>query len=373
MSGNPVTTSPLPLAPDLDLRRPEYRREVFMRAYLHTLRHRSHPGGVYYLLPYLAEALHWTEEQKLWFAFLNGNTQHPVTSLLLMRRCPEGPLADTESMIRFFEAQWARLPFDTDRRHWKAKFPEAVRAYRTLITSSGSQAQLWGHARRRVWDGAWEQARSMYGFGRLSAFSYLEYLRIYGYGAPCTDLYLGDRDGSRSHRSGLEIVAGAPVEAVLSGNVPFDPARLGELSALAHSLTSEARERSEDHPDVGFFTLESALCTYKSWHKPNRRYPGVYNDMLYNRILRSIEDWPDEHSLHALFWNARRQALPGYLRLEDSPYDPGLHPAKQNHYRLTGQTVTLGIEDPELWSEFDQAVADHRFGVRADARRMVLR
>lgn len=364
------------LAPDMDLRLAEYRREVFMRSYLHTLAHRSHPGGVYYLLPYLAQALHWTEEQKLWFAFLNGNTQHPVTSLLLMRQCPDGPLSDIEPMIRFFDAQWDRLPFDTDRRHWKAKFPEAVRAYRTLIRSNGSQAALWGRVRGRDgWTGLWMQARSMYGFGRLSAFSYLEYLEIFGYGAACGDLMLGDRDGSRSHRSGLEIVSGAPVDAVLYGDRPFDPGRLGSLNSLADSLLMEAVQRvaPEHRGDVGYFTLESALCTYKSWHKPNRRYPGVYNDMLYNRILRAVEDWPDERTLHALFWRARRSSLPGYLRLEDSPYDPGLHPAKQNHYRLTGQTVTLGIEDPELWSEFDQGVADHRFGVRADARRMVLR
>lgn len=357
----------------MDLRLPQYRREVFMRFYLHALKHRSHPGGVYYLLPCLAEELDWTEEQKLWFAFLNGNTQHPLTSLALMRHC-RGPLDDVDGMLRFFDANWERLPFDTDRRHWKAKFPEAVRAYHTLVRSNGSQQSLWRGVEQGGWTAMWSAARGMYGFGRLSAFSYLEYLRIYGYGAPCADLMIGDVDGSRSHRSGLEIVAGADPAVVLSGNAPFDPARVSELQGTADSLLGEAAERVEwdQRGDVGYFTLESALCTYKSWHKPNRRYPGVYNDMLYNRIRRAEVDWPGEVSLTAPFWRARRSALPLWLRLEDSPYDPGLHPAKQNFYRLTGQTVTLGIEDPELWSEFDQAVTDHRFGVRADVRQMVL-
>jgi Alpha-glutamyl/putrescinyl thymine pyrophosphorylase clade 2 len=367
-------TTDTDLAPDMDLRLPQYRREVFLRFYLHTLEHRSHPGAVYYLLPWLAEELHWTEEDKLWFAFLNGNTQHPVTSLMLMRQCP-GPLSDPGRMLRFFDSQWARLPFDTDRRHWKSKLPNAVRAYASDVAKAGSQAALWGKVRDRDgWTGLWTQARSMYGFGRLSAFSYLEYLEIFGYGAPCGDLMLGDRDGSRSHRAGLEIVSGAPVGQALSRDTPFDPGRLGSLNSLADSLLMEAVQRvtPEHRGDVGYFTLESALCTYKSWHKPNRRYPGVYNDMLYNRLRRAEADWPGEVGLLSLFWRARRSSLPVHLRLEDSPYDPGLHPDKQNHYRLTGQTVMLGIEDPELWSEFDQAVADHRFGVRADARRMVL-
>lgn len=366
-----MTTSTLTLAPDMDLRRPEYRREVFLRFYLHALEHRSHPGAVYYLLPWLADYFRWTDEQKLWFAFLNGNTQHPITSLLLMEQCPGGPTSDVEPMLRFFDAQWARLPFDTDRRHWKAKFPTAVRAYRTLVQSNGTQASLWRRAEAGGWTRVWAQARGMYGFGRLSAFSYLEYLRIFGYGAPCGDLMLGDRDGSRSHRTGLEIVAGADVRTALADKSAPRPERLGMLRAFADDLLTEAADRSDGHADAGYFTLESALCTYKSWHKPNRRYPGVYNDMLYNRIQRAEADWPDS-PVGSLFWHARAQSLPPYLRLEASPYDPGLCPDKQNHYRRTGQVVVLGHEDPELWSGFDQAVADGVFGVRADARRLVL-
>lgn len=38
----------------------------------------------------------------------------------------------------------------------------------------------------------------------------------------------------------------------------------------------------------GDFTLESALCTYKSWHRPNRRYVNVYSDMLHGRIDEAV-------------------------------------------------------------------------------------
>ena len=77
------------LAAGLDFRLPEYRREVFLRFYEFHLKYRSHPGAVYYLMPYLAERGEWTPEQRLWFAFLNGNTQNPVSSYIIFQRFPD--------------------------------------------------------------------------------------------------------------------------------------------------------------------------------------------------------------------------------------------------------------------------------------------
>jgi len=368
------------LDPGMDLRLPEYRREVFLRFWLHQTRYRCAPGGVYYLLPALAAHYAWSDEQKLWFAFLNGNTQHPLTSLALMSVCPD-PLRDsTEEMVRFFESDWARLPFDTDRRHQKSGFPEAVSRYLAAVRPAGAQLPLWRAAARRGWPGVWAHAQSLYGFGRLSAFSYAEYLNILGFRTECEDLMLGDHVGSSSHRAGLAIVGGLePREAMAAAKRP-DVLHTGDMRALARDLLSEAQGRTYGDwtGDLGFFTLESALCTYKSWHKPNRRYPGVYNDMLYNRIKRFETDLPgftDQwgQSVAALVWGFRRDALPPWLRLEDVPYDPGLSPVKQNHYLLTGQTVVLGMEDPQLRSSYDDAVAAGEFGVRADLRRVVLR
>jgi hypothetical protein len=90
--------------------------------------------------------------------------------------------------------------------------------------------------------------------------------------------------------------------------------------------------------------LESAFCTYKSWHRPNRRYPGVYVDMFHDRIKKAEEAWPEED--FGLFWEARQVWLPDYLRLEDNPGDAGVKPEKQNHYRLTGQVIAMDHDWP---------------------------
>ena len=56
------------------------------------------------------------------------------------------------------------------------------------------------------------------------------------------------------------------------------------LEAEGATLLAEAKQTI---PTANYFTLESTLCTFKSWFRPNRRYPGVYLDMLYNRIRKA--------------------------------------------------------------------------------------
>ena len=73
----------------MDFRLPQYRREVFLRFYEFHLRYKSHPGAVYYVMPYMAQRFNWTMEQKLWYAFINGATQNPLTSWVVFSHFPE--------------------------------------------------------------------------------------------------------------------------------------------------------------------------------------------------------------------------------------------------------------------------------------------
>jgi len=124
------------LVAGLDFRKPEYRRETFLRFYEFHLRHRAHPGGVYHLIPYLRERLGWDDEEALWYAFLNGNTQHPVTSLILHDACPRPTAAGLDRLTDRFYTDYARLSFDTDRRHHKKSLLTAVSGYLSAVGSS---------------------------------------------------------------------------------------------------------------------------------------------------------------------------------------------------------------------------------------------
>ena len=345
----------------MDFRQPAYRRAVFKRFYDFHIRYRSHPGCVYYLMPQLADRMEMDEEAKLWFAFLNGNTQNPLTSYLIFERFPE----PSTKMQEWFDSEWARLHFDVDRRYQKQLLPKACANYAEQINRHGSQQEYFEHLRherigKQAFPAVWNEVRNhMLGFGRLSAFSYTEYLWVMGQPIECSDLFLKDLSGSKSHRNGLSLVLGRDdMDWHDSNPSGFDgsygPGVLNWLESEADALLSECRSFSKNNPyyeHIGYHTFESALCTYKSWHRPNRRYPNCYNDMLHDRIKQAEQVWTDTD--FSLFWQIRQDVLPKHLRLEDNPSDCGLKPSKQNHYLRTGQVIMMHNEWPEFANDWN--------------------
>lgn len=355
------------LTAGLDFRLPQYRREVFLRFYEWSIRHRSFPGAVHYVLPHLAEVYGWDIEQRFWAAFLNANTQNPATTLLLMQAAPRPD--DADAALALWQRHYRGLEWDTDRRYHKARFEDAVAGYRAL-TGSGPAAQARYFKLPHEWAAWWQAASAVPTMGRLSTWSYLEYLRVLECGTPDADtLMLTDIPGSRSHRNGLALVAGhegwISDKQLGTGDDPaYTPDVLGELASVGYGLLCEAQARVPGDRTVGYLSLESALCTYKGWHKPNRRYPGVYNDMLHDRLVRAENRFGRRFGA---IWDARREALPARLRLEDNPGDPGCVPVKQNWYLTTGQVIGMADEWPCFVNDFDRLVREGALGRRERA------
>ena len=339
-----------------DFREPQYRQEVFLRFYDFHLRHEAHPGCVYALFPWLADYYGWTETEMVWFAFLNGNTQNPITSLELWSVAPTPDYAP--QAIAHWRKNYNRLQWDTDRRYHKKSFELAVESY--LAATGPDHVQFWRERQAGGWTRMWETARSLFTFGRLSAWSYLEYLWLAGYGVDADTLMLNDRSGSRSHRNGLCIVSGLDEFDWHKSNPEFngvyEPDLIEQLATTGEGLLAEAQKRAANPADVTRLTLESALCTFKSWFRPNRRYPGVYIDMMLDRVGHA---GPDREPV---WMEARTQLWPSFLLLEDNPGDPGVHPLKQNHFRLTGEVPVMGHEKPIFWSDFDTNVKAEVYG-----------
>jgi hypothetical protein len=353
--------------PGTDLRLPAHRRELFLRFYAWSLLHQSFPGGVHYVLPHVARELDLTYEQRCWLAFLNGNTQNPVTSLLLFQAAPDVSLA--EHAVSFWEQYYPALQWDTDRRYHKSKFGEAVAAY-VQLDRWGSQL-AW---QDRSWDECWQRASEVPYMGRLSTWSYLEYLKILGLGVPDADtLKLEDFSGSRSHRNGLCLVTGHDDwigdKQLGRYDGPWTEGMLMHLAVQGMKLREDAWHRvrllggdtERSHRALGYLSLESALCTFKSWHKRNRRYPGCYNDMLYDRIRHGEINFGHRFGL---LWDARRAALPSRLLLEDNPGDPGCVPVKQNWFLDHGEVINMTTEWPDLTNGFEAGVTAGSFGER---------
>lgn len=345
-----------------DWRLPENRREAFMRFYSFHLKYKSHPGMVYSFLPAIADAYDLDADQRAWLAWLNGNTQNPAMSLLLLEAAPNH--YEWANAVAFWNEHFKLMDFDTDRRHQKGKFGEATEKW--FAQFGDDPATGWWIAGLDGWEGTWKHANSQPYMGRLSAWSMTEYARILlGNDVPDSeDWMLKDKSGSRSHRNGIAVVAGYDA-TFWEAETPDMLGIVGELEAFADGLLAEARKRNPGHPDVGRLTMESALCTYKSWHKPNRRYPNVYADMAYNRIKKAEARFGHRFDI---LWDARELTLPPELRLEDRPNDPGLTAVKQNHYLETGEVIMMHHDYPDMKNAFNTNVQQGLYGTRKDPK-----
>ena len=334
----------------LDFRLPKYRREVFLKFYEFHDKYKGHAGAVYSAFPFLFEKLNMTKEEKLWFVFINGCSQHVVTTYLIFERFPDIKSINIEDLKFWFCSNYKKLGWDTDRRYFKNSFIKCVENYRYHI-GSGTQEEFFNKLSGssdpyKNFENIWSKVLGGFAyFGRLSTFSYLEYLKLAGVNLDCNQLFLNDIKGSKSHRNGIcKVIGRDDWEDTKKNVVKCTPEMIEYLSYEGEQLLKEAKSRF-DGEHVNYFTLETTLCCYKGWHRVNRRYPNVYNDMFHDRIKKSEE-------LMGLglpiFWESRRHYLPDHLLLEKTNSDIGFCKEKQNHYRLTGEVIMMEKMFPEF-------------------------
>ena len=339
-----------------DFRDVKYRREVFLRFYEFHLKYKAHHGAVYYCFDYLFDYLNCNEEQKLWIIFLNGCTQNIVTTFILYKHFPHINKINVEKLDKFIKDNWSGLFWDMDRRYVKTKTAEIVSNYKKLINNSQKDyfesilnKDCPEENFRKLWNVVMKDFNY---FGRLATFSYLEYLKIGGLNIECDSLFLDDIKGSKSHRNGIAKVIGRDDLEWKKGNdVIYTKENIKMFEEEGEKLLKDAKKRIK-HKDLSYFTLESTLCCYKSWHRPNRRYPNVYNDMFAERIKWSLDRLKDKDV--EIFWDFRKDFLPKELRIEDNPKDVGVKPIKQNHYLNTGQVIMMDIEWECFKNEYNE-------------------
>ena len=337
----------------MDFRLPQYRREVFLKLYEFNLKYKAHAGFVYGAFPYLNKKFSLDTEQKLWLGFLNGCTQNIVTSWIIFELFPDINSFNVDTFNDWWNINYKKFivgkGWDLDRRYFKigkTGLTNCIKCYKEYVDKHGSQQNLFDSIVkyndpyknfRMLWDFVRNKLLS---FGRLSTFSYTEFLKIQGLNIDCDDLLLEDISGSRSHRNGLCKVLGRDDLDWWKTKVTYSKETINWLKDEADILLQECKDKIK-YDDISFYSLETALCNYKSMHRPNRRYPNVYNDMFYNRIKYAESMWDKNFSL---FWDMRIEILPKELRVEDNPKDFGLHPYKQNFYLNTGQVVMMDKE-----------------------------
>ena len=304
----------------LDYRSKEERYVYFDKLYEMNLMYGVMPGLVYLYMPALAERYEWDDDQKLWFCFLNGLTQNPITSFKIMCVLPEVPPAGAQltKFTTWFNDEWGSLQFDTDRRYQKKDTVEAIKAYANLVAEHGTQKKMLSD---KPYKDLWKLVRDRYlSFGRLSSFSYLEYVYLNGFGADCDDLLFEDKSGSKSHRNGMLFLLGCDnlvwdkrLDNGFNGEYENFNKMCSWLTDKSHDFMNGFKETHPHLLDANKFTLESNLCTFKN-HFFGHRYPGVYADMAWERI--EWADTRDQQSFTEVFKEIRAGSLPPWLREE---------------------------------------------------------
>ncbi len=369
------------LTPNLDYRDAATRYEVFMKFYEYHLEHRGHPGCVYFIYPWLWERYNFDMEQKLWFCYLNGVTQNPMTTWRIFTKFPSLKDVNIEALDKWHlsthadgRPMWRTLSYDIDRRYQKGHLVKMVANYKELVGDRTQEEYFnsFAHTPQGVlpptghFDALWKEIRgNFHMFGRLSTFSYMEYLKIAGIGIECSTLLFGDMSGSLSHRNGVMKVLGLDEweqHKKINPNVKHNKDVVALAESTAYSILIDAQARFKDRNfahDVNYFTLESTLCCYKSWFRKNRRYANVYIDMMHDRIIDGNERWGVEDKDADMFMQCREDSLPDYARAG------GITKEKQNHFRLTGEPIFLGNMFPDNFKKgLENEICEHTRNIR---------
>lgn len=342
------------LVKGMDFRHPLLRREVFKRFFGFHTSYKIQPGLVYLFLPIISSRLNLDIEQRLWFAFLEGCTENPCTAYFVLLNFPTLPKKNDElkKFELFHREVWKKLQYDIDTRYNKGHLVEQTISY---VNNLCGRTQLdyftdcFSNDKKLWFDRIFKRATKVYKYGRMTTWSYLEFVKILsGLDFEYSSFMFKD-SASKSHRNGLIKVLGRD-ELELTKEIPDSLGRIIHNKSLCDDLEKEGDkllyELRDRYNGVDWYnliqreTVESTLCTFKNCFR-GRRYHNVYTDMSYYRIKKAEQEHRDVD--FRIFWDIRSKNLPKELLLENGSCFT--ENQKKSMFKQTGRLPFIGIYD----------------------------
>ena len=321
----------------MDYRLAENRKEAFIRWYAWSLKYDDCDPAVW-MTNYLHKRYEHNDEQRLWFAWLYGNTYYAPTSWILLNEFPDFELATVDRMTQWNSTNYKRLRYQTDTKWNKGHLPVMFESYQKFIGNRTQREALesyYGDNEEANFNSLWKGIKSgLHKFGRYSTWFYLQHLKhTAGILVNPTSLMLDDFDGSRSHRNGLlyAVAQEHDLDRKLSAG---DYAR---LESQAKEILEETKSRFPEIAHVvDFFTMETCLCSFKKiFREHHGRYLGYYLDRQAEEIIQVEKDgwygidWD-------VLWQARNETID--LRLDDKR---GIDKERFSSFLRTGKLENL--------------------------------
>lgn len=300
----------------MDYRLKENRREAFIRWYAWSLKYDDCDPAVW-ATNYLHNRYSHNDEERIWFAWLYGNTYQLPTAWVLKNEFPDFELATVDRITQWNTTNYKRLRYQTDTKWNKGHLPSMFASYQKFIgdrTQRETMENYYGSTDEENFDNLWTVTKdSLHKFGRYSTWFYLQHLKhTAGIRINPTSLMLSDYDGSRSHRNGLLLALGRDDDY----DGKLTAVDYSNLESQASEILCETKERFPELANqVDFFTMETCLCSFKKiFREKHGRYLGYYLDRQAEEISQAEKDgW---YGIEwQVMWDARSETID--LRLDD--------------------------------------------------------
>ena len=321
----------------MDYRLAENRREAFIRWYAWSLKYDDCDPAVW-CTNYLHKRYEHNDEQRLWLAWLYGNTYYLPTAWILMNEFPDFELATVDRMEQWNTANYKRLRYQTDTKWNKGHLPAMFASYQKFIGDKTQRETLesyYGYTEEENFDSLWKVIKSgLHKFGRYSTWFYLQHLK-HTAGVPInpTSLMLDDYDGSRSHRNGLLYTLGKDDDY----DRKLTRADYANLESQAYEILCETQARFPELANqIDYFTMETCLCSYKKiFREHHGRYLGYYLDRQAEEIMQCEKDGWYGIDWNVL-WQSREETID--LRLD---HKRGIDKERFSSFLRTGKIENL--------------------------------
>lgn len=313
----------------------ENRREAFIRWFAWSLQYKDCDPAVW-MTNYLHRRFEHNEEQRLWLAWLYGNTYYLPTAWILINEFPDFELATVDRITQWNTANYQRLRYQTDTKWNKGHLADMFASYQKWIgdkTQKQKFDEFITDNPKQTFDNLWVEVKEkLHKFGRYSTWFYLQHVR-HTCEIPMepSSLMLNDYSGSRSHRNGLLLALGRDSD--------YDK-KLNDYDVLENEAASILTEVRERYPhlaaEADYFTMETCLCSFKKIFRAHHgRYLGYYLDRQADEIKKVEEDgW---HGIEwEVLWQSRKETIDSRL-----DHRRGVNKEYFTHFIQTGDIMNL--------------------------------
>lgn len=295
-----------------------------------------------YLLNYVFDRMEFNIEQRLWVAWLYGNSYQLATTWVIANEFPDFENVDSDRLRVWFEKNYNNVKYQSDKKWDKKYFPEMFDCYKSLVLKDSTSQSDYFNAIcddddpkvnfKKLWKVINDD---FFHFGRYGAWFYMQTLKsTCGLNIEPTELFLTHPS---SHTQRAAMLYTHALDELVDKKSKIDKSIAKEFEVFACELIDKVKvEFPDTEPDL--FMLETSLCSFKKTFRTKRgRYLGYYLDRQFEDI-KKVQDCGWDGIDWDLLWQGREEIL-----LPETNLDAGVDKEKMKPFLEGGDFINFEI------------------------------